>query len=482
MKGYIRLFSTLLAIIMCAVICASPVLAVNEEVDHSYMLDEDTEQTVIPKSYQFDFLVDGVFDELRLSAAEDLFIASDNTIYIADTGNNRIVKTDLSGELITVFKNEEGGGFNNPKGVFADKKGEIYVADTGNRRLVKLSADGALLKEFPRPESDLLSEDITYEPTKIMVCDNGLIYVVMGKEFMTITQDNVFMGYLGSAKVPFSLTNLLVNMFASDVQKQMITKVQPSAYNNFTLGDDGIVYASANDKTAQIKKITSVGENIYEEKFYGEYVFNQNNVLVAPIYNDIAVDKNGIIFVAETNSRKIYQYDRKGNSISVFGGEGTTEGYFSMPAAIDIDDEGRLYVLDSDRGEIQVFSETKFMTKVLGAINLFENGEYAKAETAWNEIVSLNAGYPLAYDMLGDIVYKQKDYKQAMEYYELSGNQEKHGEAYGKLMHKTFTKNFALVAITVIAGVFLLFFGLSRFKKLADKWNRQLFHIEKEGE
>ena len=480
MKKQFKLAVVLILSLICVLISASPVFALNEGVDYSYMLGDDTEQTTIPKSYGFSFLIDGTFESLKLSAAEDLYIANDDTVYIADTGNNRIVKTDLNGKLLAVYNNEAGGGFNNPKGVYADKNGDIYIADTGNRRLVKLAQDGSLIKEFPRPESDLLSDDITYEPTKIMVCENGLIYVVMGKEFMTITQDNVFMGYLGSAKVPFSITNMLVNIFASDIQKKKLTKVQPSAYNNFTLGDDGIVYASANDKTSQLKKITSVGENIYEEKFYGEYVFNKSNVLVAPIYNDIAVDKNGIIFVTETNSRKIYQYDRRGNSISVFGGEGSTEGYFSMPAAIDIDSLGRVYVLDSDRGEIQVFASTKFMNEVLAAINLFENGEYDKAETAWNEIVRLNAGYPLAHDMLGAIAFKQKDYKASMEHYKLSGNQEKYGEAYGEMQHDAFTKNFAIVAVSVIAGIFLLFFGLSSFKKLVDKWNRQLFHIESE--
>lgn len=481
MNKFKRILITAVIALSLTCVLSAEAFAVNAGVDYSYMLDEDQNQITIPKGYDFSYKIDGVFEDTRLLTAEDLYIADDNTMYVADTGNNRIVKLSPEGEQLAVFKNEEAGGFSGPKGVFADKQGNIYVADTGNKRLVKLAADGSLIKEFPRPESDLLSDDISYEPTKITVCDNGIIYVVMGKEFMSITQNNVFMGYLGSEKVPFSLTNMFVNIFASDVQKQKLTKVQPSAYNNFALGSDGIVYAVANNKKSQIKKITSVGENIYEEKFYGEYVFNMSNALVAPIFNDVAVDENGIIFVTEANSRKIYQYDRQGNSISVFGGEGTTEGFFSMPSALDIDSEGRVFVLDSDRGEIQVFTATRFMSGVLDAIELFEDGLYDQAEDAWNEIVRLNSGYPLAHDMLGAIAFKQKDYKASMEHYKISGNQEKYGEAYGKMLHDFFTKNFAVVAITVIASVFLAGFGLSRLKKLADKWNRQLFNIDSEG-
>lgn len=482
MKSLKRILLIAVTVFVLVCVLSTQVFAANSGVDRTYMLDDDFNQITIPETYDFSYRIDGIFEELRLVTAEDLYIADDDTMYIADTGNDRIVKISPEGELLAVFTNEENGGFAGPKGVFADKEGNIYVADTGNKRLVKMAADGSFIKDFPRPESDLLSDDISYEPTKITVCDNGIIYVVMGKEFMSITQDNVFMGYLGSEKVPFSFTNMLVNIFASDVQKKMLTKVQPSAYNNFSLGDDGIVYAVANNDKSQIKKITSVGENIYEEKFYGEYVFNKSNAMVAPIYNDVAVDANGIIFVTETNSRKIYQYDRQGNSISVFGGEGSTEGYFSMPAAIDIDSKGRVFVLDSDRGEIQVFTATKFMDSVLSAILLFENGEYPEAKTAWTEILRLNSGYPLAHDMLGAIAFKQKDYKTAMEHYKISGNQEKYGEAYGKLLHDYFTKHFAVVAITVIVAVFLGAWGLSKLKKLADKWNRQLFNIDTEGE
>ncbi|MBQ8494170.1 MAG: hypothetical protein IJ465_00225 [Clostridia bacterium] len=476
MKQSIRIIGLVLtAIVLLS--CPLTVSAINSGAEHSYMVEDDYDQSIIPKTYNFDYVIDGFFDGVNLSTPQDLFVSPSGELYIADTGNNRILRMSNTGELLQIYKNEAQQPFNGPKGVFVDEDGYVYVADTNNKRIVKLNADGTFVKEIVRPTSDLISDDISFEPTKLMVCNNGLIYVIVGKEFMSITQDNEFLGYFGSEDVPFSLSNMLVNMFASDIQKQKLTKVQPSSYNNFTLGADGLVYAVANKSTGQIKKITSVGENIYEEKFYGEYVFNQGNVLVPPTYADVAVDRNGIIFVCESNSRKIYQYDRKGNSIAVFGGEGTTEGYFAMPVAVDVDAAGRVFVLDADRGAVQVFTSTKFMAQVLDALNLFENGDYDKAYEAWNEIVRLNAGYPLAHDMLGTIEFKRKNYTAAMKHFEISGNQEDYGEAYGERMHDIITQNFAWVAIGLIVLVFVVAWALGRLKKTVDKWNRELFHI-----
>lgn len=454
------------------------VCAINLSTEHSYVVDDDYEQNTIPKAYNYKFTIDGIYDGKRLSQPQDLFVANDDSVYVADTGNNRVLHLDADGHFLKAYE----AGFNAPKGVFVDTEGQVYVADTSNKRLVKLSADGAVLKEFPRPDSDLISEDISYEPTKLLISDSGLIYVIVGKEFMSITQDNVFMGYLGAEDIPFSLTNMLVNMFASKEQKKMYTKVQPSSYNNFTIGDDGIVYAVVNKAKDQIKKITSVGENIYEQKFYGEYVFNRSNIMVRPFYADVAVDKNGIVFACESNSCKIYQYDQKGNSISVFGGKGRTDGYFDMPVSLEVNSKGQVMVLDSARGVVQVFEPTAFLTQVLEAQNLFGNGLYDEAYESWNVIVAQNSGYPLAHDMLGTIEFKRKNYVSAMEHYRISGNQELYGDAYGKYIHQLVTKNFAWFAVGLIVLACACAWALGKLKKQADKWNRELFRISTEGD
>lgn len=475
-----KLFKRICAIALSVIVLLSvtgTVFALNEGIDYSYSVNDDFERSTLPKTFKVNSVISGNFDGSTMLMPEDMFISKDGFVFIADTGNDRILKLTLNGEFVASFKAEEVGGLNGPKGVYVTPDGEIYIADTGNKRLLALNPDGTLRKEFPKPESEMLSDTMVYEPTKITVSNSGLIYVVMGKEFMSITQNNEFFGYLGSSKVKFSLKNMFINMFASETQKALLTKVQPSAYNNFDLGNDGIVYAVSNSKESQIKKITSVGENIYEEKFYGEYVYDKNNIMIVPFYNDISVDETGLIYVCETNSKTIYQYDQKGNSISSFGGAGETAGYFSMPTAIDVADNGNVYVLDAERGNIQIFVQTYFMQQVSKALMLFENGKYTEAEKVLNNIVELNSSYAFAHDVLGTIELKKKNYKDAMKHFEISGNQEDFGIAYGKQMHEKITANFALVAVGVIVLFFAIAIGIAKFKKLSDKWNKELFHI-----
>lgn len=75
-----------------------------------------------------------------------LAVASDGTVYVADTGNHRIRKIALDGTVSTVagtgIAGVNGDGslaqnaqLNAPRGLALDGKGHLYVADTGNDRV-----------------------------------------------------------------------------------------------------------------------------------------------------------------------------------------------------------------------------------------------------------------------------------------------------------------------------------------------------------
>ncbi|MFH1772306.1 MAG: hypothetical protein ABH872_05770 [Candidatus Omnitrophota bacterium] len=61
--------------------------------------------------------------------------------WVADTGNNQVVKLDEDGTVLLRI-----GGFNNPWAVSVDpNNGDCWVADTGNNEIVKLSPDGGVI-------------------------------------------------------------------------------------------------------------------------------------------------------------------------------------------------------------------------------------------------------------------------------------------------------------------------------------------------
>ena len=66
-----------------------------------------------------------------------IFIDEQNCYYLADSGNNRVLKFDKNGDLISELR-EAGTGmvkFNYPVGLTVDKKGRIYVVERGSNRM-----------------------------------------------------------------------------------------------------------------------------------------------------------------------------------------------------------------------------------------------------------------------------------------------------------------------------------------------------------
>ena len=89
---------------------------------------------------------------------QDLCVSDDGRVYVADTGNNRIVilnsAMDTVLDIITGFDmNGTIQTFKSPYGVALDNEGALYIADSQNRRIVALNPDGSLLKVVQDPQS-----------------------------------------------------------------------------------------------------------------------------------------------------------------------------------------------------------------------------------------------------------------------------------------------------------------------------------------
>jgi sugar lactone lactonase YvrE len=94
---------------------------------------------------------DGTGAAARFSGPADLAIASDGTLYVADSGNHTIRQITPTGVVTTVAGlagtqgSADGDGntarFNNPRGITVDTAGKIYVGDTTNNtvRAITLS-------------------------------------------------------------------------------------------------------------------------------------------------------------------------------------------------------------------------------------------------------------------------------------------------------------------------------------------------------
>ena len=90
-----------------------------------------------------------------------------------------------------------------------------------------------------------------------------------------------------------------------------------------------------------------------------------------------------------------------------------------FPSAITVDEDGTLYVLDSEKGCLQWFSPTPFLEAVHRAVALDGEGDYQESGEAWREVMKTAELYPLARQGLAKTAMKEENYLGAMEEYRL---------------------------------------------------------------
>ncbi|MBM3786763.1 MAG: 6-bladed beta-propeller [Acidobacteria bacterium] len=88
--------------------------------------------------------------EKHFRAPDDVVFASNGDMYVADSGNGRIVRLDKNGKFVSQFgkKGKATGEFATAHGLAIDKKNRIYVADRGNKRVQVFSPAGEFLAEW----------------------------------------------------------------------------------------------------------------------------------------------------------------------------------------------------------------------------------------------------------------------------------------------------------------------------------------------
>lgn len=89
-------------------------------------------------------------DQKHFRAPDDLVFAANGDMYVADSGNGRIVHLNKNGQFVSQFgkKGKEKGQFSTAHGLAIDSKDRIYVADRGNNRVQVFASSGEFLAEW----------------------------------------------------------------------------------------------------------------------------------------------------------------------------------------------------------------------------------------------------------------------------------------------------------------------------------------------
>ena len=110
-------------------------------------------------------------------------VGPDGSVYVTDTWNHRVQKFSRDGRAIKMWGQfgqpspdfpESEYYFWGPRGIAVDSDGRVFVADTGNKRIVVYDKDGNYLTEFGSGGFDPGQFD---EPVGVAVGSDGTVYV-----------------------------------------------------------------------------------------------------------------------------------------------------------------------------------------------------------------------------------------------------------------------------------------------------------------
>jgi len=411
----------------------------------------------------------------EFSGTKDMFITKDDTIYVADTGNNRIVVMNIELELLRVidsFINQgETDTFKNPSGLHCDKDGTLYIADTDNKRIVILDADGNLVDIIQEPKSDVLEENFKFVPLKVSVDYAGRVYVIVSNVYqgiMAFNQNHDFMGYFGTINVRITLSQRFWRLFSTKEQRARQQQFIPTEFTNIDIDEDGFVYATNLDSTGAqaVRKLNPKGIDVISATYNSKHSLagdmgfksTKDSYQGASRIIDVKVREDGIFSLLDSNRGRIFTYDNEGNLLYIFGGMGTQEGTFYSPVAIEACGE-KIYVLDSYRKSITIFEPTQYGGYINEAVGLRYDGDETKAVDVWKKVLALDSNNEMAYSGIGKAYLSSGDNEKAMYYLKMGVNQDFYSIAYKRYRNDILRENMGgvlTVLLIVAAGACVL--------------------------
>jgi sugar lactone lactonase YvrE len=227
-------------------------------------------------------------------------------VFVADRFNNRIRKitatgvvTTLAGSGVGIFADGQGTSatFYNPFGVSVDGSGNVYVADFLNHRIRKITA-------------------------------TGVVTTLAGSGYSAFADGN-------STSASFNQPTRAVvdgsgNVYVADQHNHRIRKITATGVVTTLAGSGNSTFADGNGTSASFRYPT-----------------------------DVAVDGNGVLYVADTGNHRIRKITPSG-VVTTLAGSGIAgyadgqekEAIFNLPTSVALDSDGNLYV--SDRGNNRI--------------------------------------------------------------------------------------------------------------------------------
>jgi len=263
-------------------------------------------------------------EENRLSFPIGLSLGYGELLYVADSGNNRVVVFDSSGVVRSRigFAGSEEGRFLEPTDVAAGEGLHIYVLDWGNERIQVFDRYGQFSEVILSRDQETIGVPAGLEADLF-----GRVYVADAEEDLV----RVFRSFTGEEEFDVGGYGTEPGRFRHPA--------------DIAVDRERRIYVADRDNN-RVQVFDSLGSFLYQfgsEKGAGR--------LSAP--TGIAVDRFGSVFVADTGNRRVAVYRAgKLQGEVLLAPDGTA---LEAPRGVAVGEGNRLYISDAESNRVHVY-------------------------------------------------------------------------------------------------------------------------------
>lgn len=421
-----------------------------------------------------------------LSAPTDMCFY-DDLLYILDSGNSRIIITDTSLNLKriigTLNYNGEILDYTGAEGLYVCDNGNILIADTKGQRIIECENGGNVKTVFLKPETPMLSSELVYSVKKVIRDKNGITYALVdgvNDGAITYMTDGSFGGFFAMNEVEQSakvILNYLWKKFMTEEQIMNSANASPSSITNFDIAQKGFLYTVTQSSKGKsgVRLLNFKGSNLEDNTEFGDLEWDRKiKDSVSTAFKDVDVDDDEYVYLLDSARGRVFIYSRSGDLISVFGGLGEQLGTFASPTAIETN-SGKVYVLDDIHGSITVFKPNEYINTVRTALNLLEEGRYSDSKEYWEKVLKINSNSTLAYYGIGLALDEAGEYGEALHYFKLAYANKAYSDAFKEVRRDFVKNNFVLIIIALgvlITGAIIAIYKLKKHFGRKDAYSR----------
>lgn len=292
-------------------------------------------------------------------------------LYIADSTNHRIRKVDINGNITTVAGNGTAGfagdgssailaSLRFPSDVALDQQGRLYIADVGNHRIRRVNVSGSISTIAGtgnagfNGETGLAVQTQLNNPYAVTVDKNGLVYIADSR--------NHRIRYIDASGMIHTVAGTGIAGFSGD--GNVATNAQLNNPLDIIFDNNNQLYI-ADTNNHRIRKIDSSDLiSTYAGSSVFGYTGDGADATAAKLNNPIgvAIDASGQLYISDQYNQRIRRVDDQGIIRTVAGNgslstdSSVSTGFqsgFNFPQGVAVDSDGAIFIADSNNHRVR---------------------------------------------------------------------------------------------------------------------------------